>query len=61
MKAEPPLDAKCKDKFLVQSVPISPEHEFSNPGAVVGLSMEIHHSPIVELTLKSGKTMSISH
>lgn len=34
MKAEPPLDAKCKDKFLVQSVPISPEHEFANPGAV---------------------------
>lgn len=35
MKANPPLDAKCKDKFLVQSVPISPEYEFSNAGSVV--------------------------
>ncbi|CAJ0840194.1 12659_t:CDS:2, partial [Entrophospora sp. SA101] len=27
MKEDPPLDFKCKDKFLVQSIPISPEQE----------------------------------
>jgi len=28
MKQDPPMDAKCRDKFLVQSVPISADHEF---------------------------------
>ena len=27
MKEEPPLNAKCKDKFLVQSTAISPDKE----------------------------------
>nr|CAG8450662.1 15693_t:CDS:2 [Entrophospora candida] len=27
MKEDPPVDFKCKDKFLVQSIPISPEQE----------------------------------
>lgn len=27
MKEDPPLDFKCKDKFLVQSIPIAPEQE----------------------------------
>ncbi|OJJ44742.1 hypothetical protein ASPZODRAFT_134852 [Penicilliopsis zonata CBS 506.65] len=30
MKDEPPLDAKCKDKFLVQSVAVKGDMEFSN-------------------------------
>ncbi|KAL2223404.1 MSP domain protein [Thermoascus aurantiacus ATCC 26904] len=30
MKEEPPLDAKCKDKFLVQSVAITGDMEFQN-------------------------------
>jgi hypothetical protein len=30
MKQEPPLDAKCKDKFLVQSVAITADKEFTN-------------------------------
>ncbi|KAL1983221.1 hypothetical protein VTN96DRAFT_395 [Rasamsonia emersonii] len=30
MKEDPPLDAKCKDKFLVQSVAITGDLEFSN-------------------------------
>ncbi|KAH8671039.1 PapD-like protein [Xylariales sp. PMI_506] len=34
MKQEPPLDAKCRDKFLVQSVPISGDKEFSNLAAI---------------------------
>lgn len=30
MKQDPPEDTKCRDKFLVQSVPISGDLEFSN-------------------------------
>ncbi|GAB7355041.1 hypothetical protein MBLNU459_g5641t1 [Dothideomycetes sp. NU459] len=30
MKEDPPLDAKCRDKFLVQSVAISADKEFPN-------------------------------
>jgi hypothetical protein len=30
MKAEPPIDAKCRDKFLVQSVAITSDKEFTN-------------------------------
>lgn len=30
MKQEPPADAKCRDKFLVQSVIITPDKEFTN-------------------------------
>ncbi|KAF9880753.1 integral er membrane protein [Colletotrichum karsti] len=30
MKAEPPMDAKCRDKFLVQSVPITADKEFAS-------------------------------
>lgn len=30
MKEDPPLDAKCRDKFLVQSVPISADDDASN-------------------------------
>jgi hypothetical protein len=36
MKQEPPLDAKCRDKFLVQSVIITPDKEFSNVTQIVG-------------------------
>jgi len=35
MKQEPPLDAKCKDKFLVQSVAITADKEFANTGSIV--------------------------
>jgi len=37
MKQEPPLDAKCRDKFLVQSVAVTPDKEFANISAVVSL------------------------
>ncbi|KAI2606074.1 VAMP-associated protein [Hypoxylon fragiforme] len=30
MKQEPPPDTKCRDKFLVQSIPITGDMEFSN-------------------------------
>lgn len=35
MKADPPLDAKCRDKFLVQSVVITPDKEFTAVASVV--------------------------
>ncbi|KAI1958640.1 phosphatidylinositol-binding protein scs2 [Ophidiomyces ophidiicola] len=34
MKDEPPLDTKCRDKFLVQSVAVSADKEFSNVTAI---------------------------
>ncbi|EEP80725.1 predicted protein [Uncinocarpus reesii 1704] len=34
MKDEPPPDAKCKDKFLVQSVAVSADKEFSNVASI---------------------------
>lgn len=30
MKAEPPSDTRCRDKFLVQSIPITGDKEFTN-------------------------------
>jgi hypothetical protein len=38
MKQEPPLDTKCRDKFLVQSVLIAADKEFSNVQEIVGLN-----------------------
>lgn len=38
MKQDPPLDTKCKDKFLVQSVIISGDLEFSNVQTIVSPS-----------------------
>lgn len=34
MKQEPPMDAKCRDKFLVQSVSITGDQEFANLAAI---------------------------
>lgn len=38
MKQEPPLDAKCRDKFLVQSVAVTADKEFTNINAIVSYS-----------------------
>jgi hypothetical protein len=35
MRQEPPLDAKCRDKFLVQSVAVTADKEFTNTGSIV--------------------------
>lgn len=35
MKQDPPADTKCRDKFLVQSVLISGDLEFSNVQTIV--------------------------
>jgi len=34
MKTEPAPDAKCRDKFLVQSVAVTPDKEFSNVNSI---------------------------
>jgi hypothetical protein len=36
MKQEPPMDMKCRDKFLVQSVAVTADKEFANIGSIVG-------------------------
>lgn len=35
MKDEPPLDTKCKDKFLVQTVAVTGDLEFANVTSIV--------------------------
>ncbi|PHH72146.1 hypothetical protein CDD80_4744 [Ophiocordyceps camponoti-rufipedis] len=35
MKTDPPLDAKCRDKFLVQSAPITADKEFASIALVL--------------------------
>lgn len=35
MKEDPSMDVKCRDKFLVQSVAVSAEHEHPNVAAIV--------------------------
>jgi hypothetical protein len=38
MKQEPPLDAKCRDKFLVQSVAVTADKEFTNIASIVRMN-----------------------
>lgn len=35
MREDPPPDARCRDKFLVQSVAITPERDLGNVTAIV--------------------------
>jgi len=35
MKEDPPPDAKCRDKFLVQSVLVTADKEFANVASLV--------------------------
>ena len=35
MREDPPPDAKCRDKFLVQTIPITADREFSTVSAIV--------------------------
>ncbi len=38
MKEDPPLDAKCKDKFLVQSVAITDDKEAITVSEIVSVA-----------------------
>lgn len=55
MKQDPPADTKCRDKFLVQSVPISGDLEFSNVQTIVSLpEPSTHHrARVQELTTRN--------
>lgn len=44
MREDPPPDARCRDKFLVQSVAISPDREVGNVTAIVSLPLTIKDS-----------------
>jgi hypothetical protein len=48
MKEDPPLDAKCRDKFLVQSVAVTADREFSNVQSIVR-RYTFPHSPKIGL------------
>ncbi|KAJ9191270.1 hypothetical protein DTO166G4_2559 [Paecilomyces variotii] len=64
MKEEPPLDAKCKDKFLVQSVSVSGELEFANVTSIFEKSAK---SSIQERKIRvnflpaDGETNGVAH
>jgi hypothetical protein len=53
MKVDLPPDAKCRDKFLVQSVAISPERDSSNATTIVSYKL---CSSVILLICASGKT-----
>ena len=38
MREDPPLDARCRDKFLVQSVAINADQDVGNVTNIVGSS-----------------------
>jgi hypothetical protein len=56
MKEDPPPDAKCRDKFLVQSVLVTADKEFANVASLVRITSSImwDHG----LTSISGRTSS---
>lgn len=44
MKEDPPLDAKCRDKFLVQSVAVGDVKNFGNVASIVSCVARINGS-----------------
>lgn len=46
MKEDPPVDFKCKDKFLVQSVAITAERELLAPQDLVSWAL-LSHSAVI--------------
>jgi hypothetical protein len=46
MKTEPPADAKCRDKFLVQSVAITGDKVFDNVQQIVWLPLIVETSVV---------------
>ena len=58
MRTEPPPEAKCKDKFLVQSTAITADKEFANIAAIVGLFLSGRSRTL--LTFSSGSMWMMS-
>ncbi|KAF2759592.1 VAMP-associated protein [Pseudovirgaria hyperparasitica] len=52
MKEDPPPDAKCRDKFLVQSVAVSADREFSNVASIWSHIEETAKSSIQERKIR---------
>jgi hypothetical protein len=50
MKEDPPPDAKCRDKFLVQSVLVTADKEFTNVGSLVRCVALLQKLPRLKLT-----------
>jgi hypothetical protein len=51
MKEDPPAGAKCRDKFLIQSVIITPERESAALPDLVSLSTEPRDELVTECSL----------
>lgn len=54
MREDPPPEARCRDKFLVQSIAITPEREMPNVAAIVSHPLIIRYSA---LTIISGRML----
>lgn len=52
MKEDPPLEAKCRDKFLVQSVAVPANHEFTNVASVWSAVEQTSKSSIQEKKIR---------
>jgi len=52
MKVEPPADAKCRDKFLVQSVAVTADKEFTNIAAIWQHVDEAERSSVQEKKIR---------
>lgn len=52
MKEDPPPDAKCRDKFLVQSVLVTADKEFTNVGALWSNIEQTNKSSIQERKIR---------
>ena len=56
MKQEPPPGAKCRDKFLVQSVAVTADKEFTSTESIVRVGL-LPKSFSCLLTFNSGNTL----
>ncbi|KAF2198526.1 VAMP-associated protein [Delitschia confertaspora ATCC 74209] len=52
MKEDPPLEAKCRDKFLVQSVAVAAEKEFQNVASIWSHIEQTNKSSIQERKIR---------
>ncbi|KZL74688.1 MSP domain-containing protein [Colletotrichum tofieldiae] len=57
MKQEPPLDTKCRDKFLVQSVPITADKEFASIANIVRSDPMTRSENVAHRLIKPGKQL----
>jgi hypothetical protein len=51
MKEDPPPDTKCRDKFLVQSVLVTADKEFTNVGSLVSEAVGRRGMELIECTV----------